>query len=73
MRQDQIAMVRAIGFCGMLGISLAMSPHLRLMAGDSLVKGSAYLEAYRPYSYVAVGIAALGVMCLLARSVFAPR
>jgi hypothetical protein len=66
-------MVRVIAFLGLLAGFLALSPSLRDSAGNLAVQALSCLNAYSPFSYVAVAAAAVAITFRLARSVFANR
>jgi hypothetical protein len=66
-------MLRALGLFGLAGLFLTISPQLRYQLGDGVARGVAFLDAHSPYSYIATGLAFLGVVALMARSAFACR
>ena len=66
-------MIRIIGILGMAGAFLVISPGIRGSLADMGLGAQAYLTAHSPYSWIAVGVAALFAMMLAARSTQAPR
>jgi hypothetical protein len=66
-------MIRTIGVLGMAGAFLIISPGIRGSLEDLGLGAQAYLSAHSPYSWAAVGVAALLAMILATRSTQAPR
>jgi hypothetical protein len=66
-------MIRAISILGLAGAFVIISPSIRGCLEDLGLGAQAYLTAHSPYSWVAVGGAALFAIMLAARSMQAPR
>ena len=66
-------MVRALGLCGFTGGFLMIAPKLRENLFDAGMGGVAFVQSHSPYSYVVLGVVALGGLTVTLASGSAPR
>ena len=66
-------MVRALWLCGFTGGFLMIAPKLRESLLESGISGVAFVQSHSPFSYVVLGIVALGGLAVTVASGSAPR
>ncbi len=66
-------MIRSIGVLVLAGGYVALSPSLRELLGQYGLRAEGFLADHSPYSWAALGCAALLAMALMARSAVASR
>ena len=66
-------MARALGFFGLGGGFLAISPKLRLTSIEALSYGISKLDQFSPYSYIAAGLGTMVIIMIALYRGSAPR